>query len=135
NNNDDLPDSTDFVCGTLDEDRPLEQAYINRKKVIEAAKHKPRPQDIDPSFPTSDPEMDEEDDEDLDDPEEEHDEDEMVHGEMDSEGGKHAKAQILTSSSSQEHSLPATSSTISFAASHQASDEAPLTATSDEATG
>ncbi|KAI7285125.1 hypothetical protein KC345_g1903 [Hortaea werneckii] len=84
NNNDDLPDSTDFVCGTLDEDRPLEQAYINRKKVIEAAKHKPRPQDIDPSFPTSDPELDEEDDEDLDDPEEEDDEDQMVHGEMDS---------------------------------------------------
>ncbi|KAI7515979.1 hypothetical protein KC343_g23473, partial [Hortaea werneckii] len=69
---------------TLDEDRPLEQAYINRKKVIEAAKHKPRPQDIDPSFPTSDPELDEADDEDLDDPEEEDDEDEMVHGEMDS---------------------------------------------------
>ena len=33
----DLPDSTDFVCGTLDEDRPIEQAYINRKKLRDAA--------------------------------------------------------------------------------------------------
>ncbi|KAK5126612.1 hypothetical protein LTR85_009546 [Meristemomyces frigidus] len=77
----DLPDSTDFVCGTLDEDRPLEQAYLNRKKDLEAAKHKARPQDIDPSFPTSDPEMDEEDDEDIEDPEESEKED-LVHGEM-----------------------------------------------------
>ncbi|KAK4545411.1 hypothetical protein LTR36_002761 [Oleoguttula mirabilis] len=77
-----LPDSTDFVCGTLDEDRPLEQAYLNRKKDLEAAKHKARPQDIDPSFPTSDPEMDEEDDEDIEDPEESENEN-MVHGEMD----------------------------------------------------
>ncbi|KXL47330.1 hypothetical protein M433DRAFT_142527 [Acidomyces richmondensis BFW] len=77
-----LPDSTDFVCGTLDEDRPLEQAYINRMKQIAAAKHKVRPQDIDPSFPTSDPEMDEEDEEDLDDHEDSDDE-RFVHGDMD----------------------------------------------------
>jgi hypothetical protein len=77
----DLPDSTDFVCGTLDEDRPLEQAYISRKKEEEAAKHKARPQDIDPTFPTSDPEMDEEDDEDLED-EGESEHETMVHGEM-----------------------------------------------------
>jgi len=77
-----LPDSTDFVCGTLDEDRPLEQAYLNRLKQMAAAKHKARPQDIDPSFPTSDPEMDEEDDEDLDDHEESDDE-RLVHGDMD----------------------------------------------------
>lgn len=84
NEGNDLPDSTDFVCGTLDEDRPLEQAYMNRKKDLEAAKHKPRPQDIDPSFPTSDPEMDEEDDEDIEDPEESGDhEEKLVHGEMD----------------------------------------------------
>jgi hypothetical protein len=56
-----LPDSTDFVCGTLDEDRPLEQAYISCLEQRRAAKHKPVPQDIDPTFPTSDPEMDEED--------------------------------------------------------------------------
>lgn len=78
----DLPDSTDFVCGTLDEDRPLEQAYLNHMKLKEAAKRKARPQDIDPTFPTSDPEMDEEDDDDLEDPEESHDEN-LMHGELD----------------------------------------------------
>ncbi|KAK0856939.1 hypothetical protein LTS02_010383 [Friedmanniomyces endolithicus] len=81
--NDELPDSTDFVCGTLDEDRPLEQAYINRIKDLEATRHKARPQDIDPTFPTSDPEMDEEDDEDLEDPEESEQEENMMHGSMD----------------------------------------------------
>lgn len=78
----DLPDSTDFVCGTLDEDRPLEQAYLNQLKQKEASKHKARPQDIDPTFPTSDPEMDEEDDEDLEDPEESAKED-LMHGDLD----------------------------------------------------
>jgi hypothetical protein len=57
----DLPDSTDFVCGTLDEDRPLEQAYISCLEQRRAAKHKILPQDIDPTFPASDPEMEEED--------------------------------------------------------------------------
>ncbi|KAJ5106306.1 hypothetical protein N7456_002981 [Penicillium angulare] len=54
-----LPDSTDFVCGTLDEDRPLEAAY---KSCIEQRRLSKRvliPQDIDPSFPTSDPEAEE----------------------------------------------------------------------------
>ena len=59
----DLPDSTDFVCGTLDEDRPLEDAYVSCMEARKNAKHKQTPQDIDPSFPTSDPE-DEEDDRD-----------------------------------------------------------------------
>ncbi|CAK4031675.1 Hypothetical predicted protein [Lecanosticta acicola] len=76
----DLPDSTDFVCGTLDEDRPLEQAYLNHLKEKEAARHKARPQDIDPSFPTSDPELDEEDDEDLIDSESE--KENLIHGEL-----------------------------------------------------
>lgn len=76
----DLPDSTDFVCGTLDEDRPSEQAYISHMKEVEAAKHKVMPQDIDPTFPTSDPEMDEEDDEDLDDQASESEV--QVHGEL-----------------------------------------------------
>ncbi|KAF2034377.1 hypothetical protein EK21DRAFT_56685 [Setomelanomma holmii] len=59
-----LPDSTDFVCGTLDEDRPLEAAYMSTLERRRAAKHKPVPQDIDPSFPTSDPELpDDEEDE------------------------------------------------------------------------
>jgi len=60
-----LPDSTDFVCGTLDEDRPLEAAYISCLEQRKREKHIPIPQDIDPSFPTSDPE-DEEDEEDED---------------------------------------------------------------------
>lgn len=58
-----LPDSTDFVCGTLDEDRPLEQAYIACLKQRQAAKHRYIPQDIDPTFPQSDPEIDLDDEE------------------------------------------------------------------------
>jgi len=81
-----LPDSTDFVCGTLDEDRPLEQAYKQSKEQKKAALHKITPQDIDPTFPTSDPEMDEEDEEDDDDDENAVDEDEeslFMHGKID----------------------------------------------------
>jgi hypothetical protein len=51
-----LPDSTDFVCGTLDEDRPLEEAYISCVEARKRGRHQPIPQDIDPSFPTSEPE-------------------------------------------------------------------------------
>ncbi|ETI25773.1 hypothetical protein G647_02547 [Cladophialophora carrionii CBS 160.54] len=51
-----LPDSTDFVCGTLDEDRPLEAAYLSCREQRMRQKHVPIPQDIDPSFPTTDPE-------------------------------------------------------------------------------
>ncbi|KFY85331.1 hypothetical protein V500_08520 [Pseudogymnoascus sp. VKM F-4518 (FW-2643)] len=59
----DLPDSTDFVCGTLDEDRPLEEAYVSCMEARKREKRHVIPQDIDPSFPTSDPE-DEEDEHD-----------------------------------------------------------------------
>ncbi|KAJ5861175.1 uncharacterized protein N7529_008485 [Penicillium soppii] len=62
-----LPDSTDFVCGTLDEDRPLEAAYKSCLEQKRLAKQVLIPQDIDPSFPTSDPE----DNEDLEPSEEE----------------------------------------------------------------
>jgi hypothetical protein len=62
-----LPDSTDFVCGTLDEDRPLEAAYKSCLEQKRLLKQVPIPQDIDPSFPTSDPE----DNEDLEPSEEE----------------------------------------------------------------
>ena len=55
-----LPDSTDFVCGTLDEDRPLEAAYVFCLEQRKLAKRVPIPQDLDPSFPTSDPEDGEE---------------------------------------------------------------------------
>ncbi|KAK5795873.1 hypothetical protein VI817_005158 [Penicillium citrinum] len=51
-----LPDSTDFVCGTLDEDRPLEAAYKSCLEQRRLSKQVLIPQDIDPSFPTSDPE-------------------------------------------------------------------------------
>ncbi|EAW08241.1 DUF2457 domain-containing protein [Aspergillus clavatus NRRL 1] len=51
-----LPDSTDFVCGTLDEDRPLEAAYKSCIEQRRLSKQVLIPQDIDPSFPTSDPE-------------------------------------------------------------------------------
>lgn len=53
-----LPDSTDFVCGTLDEDRVLEDAYISCIAAKRREKLHVIPQDIDPSFPTSEPEDD-----------------------------------------------------------------------------
>lgn len=52
----DLPDSTDFVCGTLDEDRPLEERYFSSLVARRKDKLRVIPQDIDPSFPASDPE-------------------------------------------------------------------------------
>ncbi|KAL2135538.1 hypothetical protein VTI74DRAFT_8144 [Chaetomium olivicolor] len=55
-----LPDSTDFVCGTLDEDKPLEEAYISCVEARRRDRHQPIPQDIDPSFPTSEPEDEDE---------------------------------------------------------------------------
>lgn len=58
----DLPDSTDFVCGTLDEDRPLEAAYMSCLEERRRSRHKVVPQDIDPSFPTSDLDDDDDDD-------------------------------------------------------------------------
>ena len=42
-----LPDSTDFVCGTLDEDRPLEDAYISCIALKRREKLHLIPQDID----------------------------------------------------------------------------------------
>jgi len=65
----DLPDSSDFVVGTVDEDRPLEEAYMSCLEERRRSKHTPIPQDIDPSFPTSDPEAgnNEEEDDDEDD--------------------------------------------------------------------
>lgn len=62
----DLPDSTDFVCGTLDEDRPLEAAYVSCLEERRRSRHKTIPQDIDPSFPTSDPDAEEDEDDDDD---------------------------------------------------------------------
>lgn len=79
-----LPDSTDFVCGTLDEDRPLEDAYYSALEQRRAAKHKQTPQDIDPTFPTSDPEMDEEDEDDeVEAAAEDSDQHMLMHGQLD----------------------------------------------------
>lgn len=68
----DLPDSTDFVCGTLDEDRPLEAAYMSCIEERRRKKHILIPQDIDPSFPTTDPE---DNDDDIEEENEDEDED------------------------------------------------------------
>lgn len=62
----DLPDSTDFVCGTLDEDRPLEAAYKSCLEQRRLSKQVVIPQDIDPSFPTSDVEDDDAEEEEVD---------------------------------------------------------------------
>ena len=78
-----LPDSTDFVCGTLDEDRPVEQAYLSALRQRQAARHKVVPQDIDPTFPTSDPDMDEEDEESEHDIISDSDHHMFMHGHMD----------------------------------------------------
>ena len=61
-----LPDSTDFVCGTLDEDRPIEDAFASRVAERKRSCHHIIPQDIDPGFPPSDLDEDDEDDEDDD---------------------------------------------------------------------
>ena len=55
-----LPDSTDFVCGTLDEDKPLEEAYLSCLEQRRAAKR--RPQDVDPTLPDELMEADEDED-------------------------------------------------------------------------
>ncbi|KFY62410.1 hypothetical protein V497_02402 [Pseudogymnoascus sp. VKM F-4516 (FW-969)] len=64
----DLPDSTDFVCGTLDEDRPLEEAYVSCMEARKREKRHVIPQDIDPSFPTSDPEDEEDENDEVEQP-------------------------------------------------------------------
>ncbi|KPM42600.1 hypothetical protein AK830_g3955 [Neonectria ditissima] len=77
----DLPDSTDFVCGTLDEDRPLEEAYMSCLAARRNEKLRMIPQDIDPSFPASEPE--EENDGEIFNPvHHESDVDDWLHGKM-----------------------------------------------------
>lgn len=79
----DLPDSTDFVCGTLDEDRPLEEAYMSCLAARRNEKLRVIPQDFDPSFPASEPEEDNEGE--IFNPvhHESDDEDDWLHGQMD----------------------------------------------------
>ena len=85
-----LPDSTDFVCGTLDEDRPLEDAYVSCMEARKYAKHKQTPQDIDPSFPTSDPEN-EEDENDAIEPANDSDEQIWLHGKFEEDEETHGR--------------------------------------------
>ncbi|KAK9449547.1 uncharacterized protein V1518DRAFT_416300 [Limtongia smithiae] len=56
-----IPDSSDFVCGTMDEDKPIEAAYFSALDEHARLHHKLCPQDIDPSFP-EEPDSDEEND-------------------------------------------------------------------------
>lgn len=79
----DLPDSTDFVCGTLDEDRPLEEAYMSCLAARRNEKLRIIPQDFDPSFPASEPEEDN--DGEIFNPvhHESDDDDDWLHGKMD----------------------------------------------------
>lgn len=85
--NPELPDSTDFVCGTLDEDRPAEAVYMAALERRRAAKHKPIPQDIDPSFPTSDPELLEDEEDEVSEVENLASESDFLHGRMDPADG------------------------------------------------
>ena len=57
-----LPDDVEFVIGTLDEDKPLEDAYMSCLEERRRSRHKHVPQDIDPSFPTSEPDAENDDD-------------------------------------------------------------------------
>ncbi|KAI0533477.1 hypothetical protein GGR58DRAFT_516877 [Xylaria digitata] len=104
-----LPDSTDFVCGTLDEDRVLENAYISCMAVKRREKLHPIPQDIDPSFPTSEPE-----DEEMKPHKRGHDSDEQlwIHGELEDihqirdQDGEHRKKKLGHTSPKRYHSPP-----------------------------
>ena len=62
-----LPDTSEFVVGTVDEDRYLEEAYLSCLEERRRSKHHLLPQDIDPSFPTSEPDADNDDEEDNED--------------------------------------------------------------------
>ena len=61
-----IPDSSDFVIGTIDEDRPLEEAYLSCLEQRRWSRHKMIPQDIDPSFPTSEPDAEDDSSEEAD---------------------------------------------------------------------
>lgn len=87
-----LPDDAEFVIGTLDEDRPLEDAYMSCLEERRRSRHKHIPQDIDPSFPTSDPEADDDDDDDEN-ATQVHDEPEWVTGQPDNSGEEHSTSE------------------------------------------
>ena len=97
-----LPDDAEFVVGTLDEDRPREDAFMSCLEERRRAKHKHVPQDIDPSFPTSEPDADNDDDDDDEDEDEKdddekatqvHNEPEWFMGQPESSGEEHVDFQ------------------------------------------
>lgn len=96
----DLPDSTDFVCGTLDEDRPIEYAYASCMKARE--KHYATPQDIDPSFPTSD--LEDEDEDEVIGPANDSDEVLWLHGKFEDDDDGHARRRSRSMRKSPNHS-------------------------------
>ena len=106
----DLPDSTDFVIGTLDEDRPLEEAYKSCLEERRRSKQPMIPQDIDPSFPTSDPEADDDDEIDEEDEEDEttqlEGDDQWVTGRPDTSEDEELQARRKSSSSTRATKSP-----------------------------
>lgn len=98
-----LPDSTDFVCGTLDEDRPMEDAYISCIAQRRRDKLHLIPQDIDPSFPTSEPE-DEDEGEKSHKPAHDSDDQVWIHGEL--EDLHHGQDRNGRGKKKTEHSSP-----------------------------
>lgn len=60
----DLPDTTDFAPGTLDEDQPACVAFSTAVKDRQARRKPTKPQDIDPTFPESGSEEESEDNDD-----------------------------------------------------------------------
>lgn len=101
----DLPDSSDFVVGTIDEDRPLEDAYMSCLEERRRSKHRLIPQDIDPSFPTSEPEPENDEDEDDDATQTDH-EPEWVMGRPDSSEEEHSAVRRKSSSSTKATKSP-----------------------------
>ena len=104
-----LPDDTEFVIGTLDEDRPLEDAYMSSLEERRRLRHKLVPQDIDPSFPTSEPEADNDDDGDGENDEnatQVHDEPEWVTGRFESSDEDHSQSEKNGSPSTKASNSP-----------------------------
>ena len=100
-----LPDDAEFVIGTLDEDRPLQDAYMSCLEERRRSRHKPIPQDIDPSFPTSEPEADNDDD-DEENATQVHDEPEWITGQPDSSGEEHSNSKKNSSPSTKVSTPP-----------------------------
>lgn len=103
-----LPDDTEFVIGTLDEDKPLEDAYMSCLEERRRSRHKRVPQDIDPSFPTSEPDANDDDD-DEENATQIHDEPERVNGRPDSCDEEQSNDKKNGSPSSKSLNLPTSS--------------------------